>query len=177
LWKSLQELIDTSLEDEQVEAIRKFIVGVHGVQALHMLRTRRSGADALIDVHILVDPVLSVSEGHQIGEQVRAGLIEQMEDISDVTVHIDPEDDELAPCKRLPLRDEILQRLEQQWQALDLGPGIDRVMLHYLNGKVHVDVFVKMKGLEAAAMAGLSERIRTAAQQADDIGDVHVYFK
>jgi len=94
-----------------------------------------------------------------------------------VTVHIDPEDDELAPCKRLPLRDEILQRLEQQWQALDLGPGIDRVMLHYLNGKVHVDVFVKMKGLEAAAMAGLSERIRTAAQQADDIGDVHVYFK
>jgi len=80
LWKSLQELIDTSLEDEQVEAIRKFIIGVHGVQALHMLRTRRSGADALIDVHILVDPVLSVSEGHQIGEQVRAGLIEQMED-------------------------------------------------------------------------------------------------
>ncbi len=177
LWKSLQELIDTSLEDEEVEAIRKFIVGVHGVQALHMLRTRRSGADALIDVHILVDPTLSVSEGHQIGEQVRTGLIEQMEDISDVTVHIDPEDDELAPCKRLPLRDEVLQRLEQQWQALDLGPGIDRVMLHYLDGKVHVDVFIKMEGLEAGAMATLSERIRTAAQQADDIGDVSVNFK
>jgi cation diffusion facilitator family transporter len=171
LWKSLQELIDTSLEDEQVEAIRKFIIGVHGVQALHMLRTRRSGADALIDVHILVDPTLSVSEGHQIGEQVRTGLIEQMEDISDVTVHIDPEDDELAPCKRLPLRNEILQRLERQWQALDLGPGIDRVTLHYLDGKVHVDV------LEAGAMAALSERIRTAAQQADDIGDVSVNFK
>jgi cation diffusion facilitator family transporter len=176
LWKSLQELIDTSLEDEQVEAIRNFIIGVHGVQALHLLRTRRSGADALIDVHILVDPVLSVSEGHQIGEQVRTGLIEKMEDISDVTVHIDPEDDELAPCKRLPLRDEILQRLEQQWQALDLGPGIDRVMLHYLDGKVHVDVFMKMGGLESAAMAGLSERIRTAARQADDIGEVTVNF-
>ena len=177
LWKSLQELIDTSLEDEEVEAIRKFIIGVHGVQALHMLRTRRSGADALIDVHILVDPVLSVSEGHQIGEQVRAGLIEQMEDISDVTVHIDPEDDEVAPCKRLPLRNEILRRLEQQWQALDLGPGIDKVMLHYLDGKVHVDVFMKMEGLEAGKMAGLSERICTAARQADDIGEVTVNFR
>ncbi len=178
LWKSLEELIDTSLEDEQVEAIRKYIKGVHGVQALHMLRTRRSGADALADVHILVDPALSVSEGHQIGEQVRAVLIEQMEDLSDVTVHIDPEDDELAsPCTRLPLRDEILKRLEQQWQGLDLGPGIDQVMLHYLDGKVHVDIFMKPTGMDAGSMVALTERVRTAARRADDIGDVTVNFR
>ena len=178
LWKSLEELIDTSLEDEQVEAIRKYIKGVHGVQALHMLRTRRSGADALADVHILVDPALSVSEGHQIGEQVRAVLIEQMEDISDVTVHIDPEDDELtSPCRRLPLRDEILKRLEQQWQGLDLGPGIDQVMLHYLGGKVHVDIFMKPDGMDAGSMAVLTERIRTAARRADDVGGVTVNFR
>jgi cation diffusion facilitator family transporter len=177
LWKSLQELIDTSLEDEQVDAIRNFITSVHGVQALHMLRTRRSGNDALVDVHILVDPALSVSEGHQIGEQVRTSLIEQMEDISDVTVHIDPEDDEIAPSKRLPLRDEILQHLQQQWQALDLGPGIDQVVLHYLDGQIHVDVFMKMEGLEAETMAGLSERIRAAARQVDDVGEVTVNFR
>ena len=177
LWKSLQELIDTSLEDEQVDAIRNFITSVHGVQALHMLRTRRSGNDALVDVHILVDPSLSVSEGHQIGEQVRTSLIEQMEDISDVTVHIDPEDDEIAPSKRLPLRDEILQHLEQQWQALDLGPGIDQVVLHYLDGQIHVDVFMKMEGLEAETMAGLSERIRAAASQVGDVGEVTVNFR
>ena len=177
LWKSLQELIDTSLEDEQVDAIRNFITSVHGVQALHMLRTRRSGNDALVDVHILVDPSLSVSEGHQIGEQVRTSLIEQMEDISDVTVHIDPEDDEIAPSKRLPLRDEILQRLERQWQDLDLGPGIDQVVLHYLDGQIHVDVFMKMEGLEAETMAGLSERIRAAASQVGDVGEVTVNFR
>ena len=178
LWKSLQELIGTSLENEEVDAIRNSINAVHGVQALHMLRTRRSGSDALVDVHILVDPVLSVSEGHQIGEQVRAVLIEKMEDISDVTVHIDPEDDEFAsPCNGLPLRGEILQRLEQQWQGLDLGPGIDRVMLHYLDGKVHVDVFMKMEGMDTGSMAGLSERIRVAARQADDIGKVTVNFR
>ena len=108
---------------------------------------------------------------------MRAGLIEQMEDISDVTVHIDPEDDEVAPCKRLPLRDEILQRLEQQWQGLDLGPGIDQIMLHYLDGKVHVDVFIYMDGMEAGAMDSLSERVRTAARRAEDIGEVTVNFR
>ena len=178
LWKSLQELIDTSLEDEQLEAIRNSIIGVHGVNALHMLRTRRSGNDALVDVHILVDPALSVSEGHQIGEQVRGVLIDQMEEVSDVTVHIDPEDDEVAsPSNQLPSRAEILQRLEQEWQGLDLGPGIDQVMLHYLDGKVHVDVFLKMSGLDAGTMTGLTERIRAAAQRADDIGDVTVNFR
>jgi len=177
LWKSLEELIDTSLENDQVEVIRNHIKGVHGVRALHMLRTRRSGADALVDVHILVDPALSVSEGHQIGEQVRAELIEQIEDISDVTVHIDPEDDEFAPCKRLPVRAEIMRRLEQQWQGLDLGPGIDRVMLHYLGGKVHADIFMKPDNMDAGSMAVLTERIRLAARQADDVGDVTINFR
>ena len=127
LWKSLQELIDTSLEDDQLEAIRESIIGVHGVHALHMLRTRRSGNDALVDVHILVDPALSVSEGHQIGEQVRNVLIDQMDEVSDVTVHIDPEDDEIAsPCDTLPTRAVVMQRLERHGKGWTRGPGSGR---------------------------------------------------
>ena len=45
---SSRELIDTALEPEVVETIRKEIVGVDGVRALHMLRSRRSGGDALV---------------------------------------------------------------------------------------------------------------------------------
>ena len=122
LWKSLQELIDTSLEEDKVDAIREAILDVAGVRALHMLRTRRSGSDALVDVHILVDPGLSVSEGHMIGERVRTRLIGEMDDVSDVTVHIDPEDDEVAsPCTDLPLRDEIMQRLEEGWAKYSMA--------------------------------------------------------
>ncbi|MEN8107346.1 MAG: cation diffusion facilitator family transporter [Pseudomonadota bacterium] len=178
LWKSLQELIDTALDSEQVVAIREVITAVSGVRALHMLRTRRSGSDALVDVHIQVDPALSVSEGHQIGEAVRARLLENVEEVADVTVHIDPEDDEFAsPCNKLPLRDEILRRLEQQWQMLDTMPVIDKVVLHYLNGEVHVDVFMPMSAPAGGDRKGLSEAVITAAQQAEDIGQVRVYFQ
>lgn len=58
---STMELIDTALEPEQIEAIRKEIFSVPGVRAVHMLRTRKSGGDALVDVHIQVDPRISVS--------------------------------------------------------------------------------------------------------------------
>jgi len=93
-WHSVRELVDTGLEEEQLMAIRRTIQEVDGVQGLHSLRTRRVGADALVDVHILVEPHISVSEGHQIGEAVRIRLLQGHEEINDVLVHIDPEDDE-----------------------------------------------------------------------------------
>jgi divalent metal cation (Fe/Co/Zn/Cd) transporter len=178
LWQSLQELIDTALDPERVEAIRETIMAVDGVRTCHMLRTRHSGSDALVDVHIQVDPALSVSEGHQIGEAVRWRLIKTIDDVSDVTVHIDPEDDELASsCKGLPLRDEVLRRLEQQWQHLDIGERLDKVVVHYLNGKVHVEVFLNSTGEDSQQLAELSAAIREVAQKAQDIGDVSVYIQ
>ena len=178
LWQSLQELIDTALGPEEVAAIRETIMSVNGVRACHMLRTRHSGSDVLADVHILVDPVLSVSEGHQIGEAVRHRLIETNEDVTDVTVHIDPEDDELAsPCDHLPLRNEILKRLGQQWQGIEFGAGIEKVVLHYLNGRVSVDVFLPLGEMQRDKTAELSTRIREAALKAEDVGDVRVYFQ
>ena len=178
LWKSLQELIDTALEPEQVAEISDTIMSVHGVRACHMLRTRHSGSDVLADVHILVDPALSVSEGHQIGETVRRRLLDTNDDVSDVTVHIDPEDDELAsPCDHLPLRNEILRRLDEQWQELDLGADLDKVVLHYLDGKVHVDVFLLQNGMSPENTKALTAMIREAALRVEDIGNVSVYYQ
>ena len=93
-------------------------------------------------------------------------------------MHIDPEDDELASsCAGLPLRDEILQRLEQQWQYLDIGEQLDKVVVHYLDGKVHVEVFLKSAGEETQQLVELSTAIRESAQKAQDIGDVSVYVQ
>jgi len=143
-----------------------------------MLRTRRSGNDALVDVHILVDPTLSVSEGHQIGEYVRGRLLQQIDEVADVTVHIDPEDDELAAiCTNLPLRDEILRRLDRQWQALDRKPEIHRIVLHYLGGKVNVDVFLPLTGIAPDSTHDVSARIIHAARNAEDVGEVRVYYR
>lgn len=176
LWKSLQELIDTALHPDKVETIRETIMAVDGVRTCHMLRTRQSGSDALVDVHIQVDPGLSVSEGHQIGEAVRGRLMDRVEEVSDVTVHIDPEDDELASaCNHLPLRDVILQQLHEQWRPLDIEQRVSRVVLHYLNGKVHVEVFLEPSDDDAAELSGLSTAIRNAAHNIADVGDVRVY--
>jgi len=177
LWKSLQELIDTALDSEQVGTIRDVILGVPGVRALHMLRTRRSGNDALVDVHILVEPTLSVSEGHQIGESVRSRLLDEIDEVADVTVHIDPEDDELVPPgSDLPPREQVLQALDEQWQGLGLDLDIRDVVLHYLGGKIHVDVVLPLEASVPAA-AALTEKLAQAAQQLVYVGDVQIYYR
>jgi len=74
-WGALKELIDTGLDDTQVEAIRKTLLATPGVRDVHELRTRRMAHQALVDAHVLVDARISVSEGHRIAESARAGVV------------------------------------------------------------------------------------------------------
>jgi len=145
-WRSLRELVDTALEPAKVEEIRKVILSIDGVKAVHSLRTRSVGSNALVDVHILVvNSRISVSEGHQISERVMRQLISDIEDVTDVTVHIDPEDDEInAPCGHLPLRGEVEIALNELFKDNKYYKQVNQIELHYLDGKVFVDLILPM---------------------------------
>lgn len=145
LRQSVYELVDTALDPERVELIRHEILRVGGVRELHMLRTRRMGGEALVDVHVIVDPTLSVSEGHYISEKVRKRLLDEVEEVSDVTVHIDPEDDErMRPSQNLPTRSWVRTQLEEAWQGIPLATRVERLTLHYLDGKLDLEICLRL---------------------------------
>ncbi|MGB5300534.1 MAG: cation diffusion facilitator family transporter [Thiogranum sp.] len=174
---SSKELIDTALEPKVVDAIRKEIVDVDGVRALHMLRSRRSGSDALVDLHVQVDPRISVSEGHQIGDTVRRRLLERVDEVTDVTVHIDPEDDEQgSPCDQLPLRSDLIKKLQRQWADLE-GVDAEHVTLHYLCGKLQIDLALPLAVLDKHPdTRGLILDIEKAAKELLEVDSVRVSF-
>lgn len=183
VWHSLRELIDTGLEPERVEAIRKSILNVDGVKALHILRTRRMGSDALVDVHIQVPPTISVSEGHHISETVRERVINEIDEVADVMVHIDPEDDETAaPNMHLPLRQAILNKLKVAWSGIE-GASLIRdedITLHYLDGRVHVELVMPASLLDKdplAARTRLAAQFEAVAQQVADVIDIRVFYQ
>jgi len=177
--KSMRELIDTGLDPEQLAAIRATILSVAGVRALHLLRTRQMGGKALVDVHIILDdPRMSVSEGHQISETVRGRLIGRIDNVDDVTVHIDPEDDELvAPGRNLGLRSEVEARLRERWAALPGADAIRRIDLHYLGGRIYVDVEMPLDTAgDAAQAAALRARYQAAVAGDKDIAEVRLLY-
>lgn len=135
---ALAELVDTGLAAEEVRAIRNTLKAVPGVMGLHELRTRKMADNALVDAHIIVDPRISVSEGHYIAEAARSAVLNGHH-VMDVMVHIDSEDDAQAkPNAHLPQRHLLLAHLTDR-----LGvslPSSTRIVLHYLGGKVEAEL-------------------------------------
>ena len=178
--QSFQELVDTGLETETLNAMEKTILAVDGVNQMHMLRTRTMGHSALADVHILVSPKISVSEGHQISEAVEMALIKQFDEVNDVTVHIDPEDDEHTEnsCKNLPLRADVLNYLKVHWEDIPETRELLHTTLHYLNGSINIELVLPLKIIQSEKnIDDLKQKIEKATKKLEYIGSVAILYK
>ncbi|MDX2346446.1 MAG: cation diffusion facilitator family transporter [Legionella sp.] len=150
-WKSIKELVDTGVETSMLTEIENSIKNTDGVIKVHQLRTRLMGCDIFVDVHVQVNPMISVSEGHFIAQHVHHGLLKQFSNIKDVTVHIDPEDDEVtSPSLHLPNRTAIEKDLLNHWQAA--FPEINACLLHYLDGKLTLDLVADLNKEKTKAL-------------------------
>ncbi|WP_198246529.1 cation diffusion facilitator family transporter [methane-oxidizing endosymbiont of Gigantopelta aegis] len=175
--QSINELVDTSLPEEQVKAIRKTIKTTHGVKDIHLLRTRQMGEDAYVDAHIVVDPRITVSEGHQIGDIVRDRLKNEFDDIQDVLVHVDPEDDEfLDKDDVLPQREEIIALFRETLG--DLFEHIDEIKIHYLDGKLEIEVMLPHLILgQVKLIEQIKQHCALLERTVDKIGKINVFIK
>lgn len=165
---ALSELVDTGLDAEEVRAIRYTLKSTPGVLGLHELRTRKMADNALVDAHIQVDPRVSVSEGHYIAEAARSAVLKHHH-VLDVMVHIDPEDDARArPNVHLPPREVLMAHLSEILPP-DVAGLEPRVVMHYLNGQVDVELF-----FDGAIPDGLAATIAARCAQA---GSAEAYFR
>ena len=172
-WNSVKELVDTAVEPEVLNKILKIIGSFDDVKKIHQLRSRLMGGDILIDVHILVSPYISVSEGHYIAQQVHHALIDQFERVKDVIVHVDPEDDEeLCPSLRLANRKTLEDTLLNPWTQQ--FPDIVYWTIHYLESSIRINLIVleSLDNLET-----LGARIRADLVNFPDIGSVQIATK
>lgn len=178
-WGSVKELVDTGLDAHRIEEIRKIIQSVDGVRGIHMLRTRRIGVGASADVHILVPPRFSVSEGHMISLMVEQRLKKEIREIEDVTVHIDPEDDERAPPNLgLPMRTEAIGILDEIWSGAALIEAPPRLVLHYLGGRIDIDCYLPLDGFSGRDQSlVLRKALQQAVEGYDEFGKVRLYYE
>ncbi len=175
-WGAIRELIDTGLDETQVEAIRNSLLATPGVRGLHELRTRRMAHQALVDAHVLVDARISVSEGHRIAEAARARVLREHPDVLDVLVHIDPEDD-LGPdmaVSRLPGREAVLAQLQPLIAHL---PEPKKVVLHYLGGRIEVELYLD-PGFYShpEQVAAAQQRLATELRKLPQFGELTLNF-
>lgn len=84
--EAIEILVDKS--PENIDEIVAFANTLDGVRDAHRLRARKIGTSILGDIHILVDPDLSVRDGHEISELVTAKINEKFS--ANIIVHLEP---------------------------------------------------------------------------------------
>jgi len=87
---ALNVLMGVSPGPEVMANIREVCRSVPGVLDCHRCRARRVGSRILADLHVLVDPEMSIGDAHEIATQVERRLKAKIKGLASVVVHVEP---------------------------------------------------------------------------------------
>ncbi len=87
---ALGEIMDENVYPELVKQIRDVAKTVSGIVATEKCYVRKVGMKFHIDLHAVVNGTLSVAEGHEIAHKLKDTLMEQLPEIGNVLIHIEP---------------------------------------------------------------------------------------
>lgn len=87
---ALGEIMDEHLHDDIIDEIRAQCTKVEGVIATEKCKVRKMGMHYIVDLHVIVQKDLTVFEGHQIAHNVKDTLMNDIPDIADILIHIEP---------------------------------------------------------------------------------------
>lgn len=87
---ALGEIMDEHLHDHIIDEIRAQCTKIEGVIATEKCKVRKMGMHYIVDLHVIVQKDLTVFEGHQIAHNVKDALMNDIPDIADILIHIEP---------------------------------------------------------------------------------------
>jgi cation diffusion facilitator family transporter len=88
-WDALHDLMDRTVDEEELQAIRGTLNGTPGVIGVHDVRARKMGDMIVVDAHIEVDASISVEAGHDIAVEARQRVL-QRHRVLNLMTHVDP---------------------------------------------------------------------------------------
>jgi cation diffusion facilitator family transporter len=148
-YSAVAELIDEGVDEETRKEIKTIIANTEGVVDFHYLRTRKMAGKIVLDVHVLVDKFSTASEGHYIAEVVKSNIYFQIDNIKDITVHIDVSNHEDGVIKKEhfePSRKEILELISEFFTKNGLNKDLildKKPSLYYFDKEIVVDLYLK----------------------------------
>ncbi|HLY07249.1 MAG TPA: cation diffusion facilitator family transporter [Rhizomicrobium sp.] len=94
--QSYDQLMDRELPDAERERIKEIVLGHPEVRNLHDLRTRAAGIYKFVQLHIELDPAISLTRAHEVSDEVENEILAAFRD-AQVIIHQDPAGVERPP--------------------------------------------------------------------------------
>jgi len=90
LRPALSELMDRAPNPEIIRQIRQIAAGTEGVASVEKCFVRKAGHQLFVEMHVEVDPQMTVLRSHEIAHAVKDKVRDAMPSVGDVLVHIEP---------------------------------------------------------------------------------------
>jgi len=81
---------DISPGQSYMEKVSSIVRSIEGVKEVHKIRARSVGADVFLDLHVLVDPSMSVKRAHDLADEVLRRIKRELPNTKDIVVHVEP---------------------------------------------------------------------------------------
>ncbi|KAF5047230.1 putative cation efflux system protein [anaerobic digester metagenome] len=92
LYEAAEVLIDSMNLPCDPALVRAVVMDTPGVAGYHDFRCRGKPGEIFADIHVTVDPALSITRAHAIADEVEQRLKETVPGLAEVVVHIEPDD-------------------------------------------------------------------------------------
>jgi divalent metal cation (Fe/Co/Zn/Cd) transporter len=83
-------LMDTMPDDLAMARVREVALAVRDVKGVEKCFARKTGLKYHVDLHLEVDPDITVLASHEIAKRVREKIREEISWVADVLVHVEP---------------------------------------------------------------------------------------
>ena len=160
---AVDELVDTQAPDGLRADLQDSLNRTPGVEGLRDLRMRQHGARAVADVSVMVDPHITVTEGHRIAEAARSDALDRIDALEDIIIHVEPAGHfDGFGATEAPLRGEIEGLILTLAQAHPMVANVARVQLGYFEDGLHIEVLARLhpQADHTATEADLTETLR-----------------
>ena len=185
-YESIRELTDESVEEEVISELGHILAEIDGVDHFHEMRARRMGAQLLVDLHIEVDSMMSISAAHQVAERVRLRILDELPAVNEVLVHVDAEDDFVESKGGIEeTKDIVLMRPQTEIESdvkkilteIPEIQGITHIYCHYLNQELTVQVNILLdEEMQIRDAQKIASKARMKIEEIKDIdtADLHL---
>ncbi len=89
-YDTSMQLMDTMPDQRLIAQLRSLALGVTGVRGVEKCFARKTGFRYHVDLHLEVDPEMTVRQSHKIAHDVQLHIKEQLDWVADVLVHVEP---------------------------------------------------------------------------------------
>jgi cation diffusion facilitator family transporter len=89
-YDTAMQLMDTMPSDDFMNQLREVARGEPGVRGVEKCFARKTGLKYHVDLHLEVDPEMTVRQSHDIAHQVRLRILKRLDWVADVLVHVEP---------------------------------------------------------------------------------------